>query len=410
MPQAYDALVSDSGPLGPGDEGENPFKGLPFFGDLAGMLQNQGDTSWDAARQLALSVATGGQPEPNVDPSGRIALEELARVAQLQVEHATGFSTSSHNVTAVTRSAFARTALDTYRPLFEDLADSLGSAPADTDTDTNDPFASANDPMAFLAPLMKLISPMMLGMTAGSMIGHLAQRSFGPYSLPIPRQGHEIGIVLANVDEFGNEWSLPEDDLRLWICLNEVTHHAVLAVPHVRVRLEGHLHDYLSGFEPDPTALESKLGTLDLSDPSAAGGLEDVFGDPQALLGAIQSPAQLELLPRFEALVSVIVGYVDHVVDTVGSSLLSSYGQVTEALRRRRVEADPSDRFVERLFGLELSQATYDRGQAFVQGVVERKGDEGLARLWEGDRFLPTPSEVDAPGLWLARIELPDDA
>ncbi len=68
MARAYDALVSDSGPLGPGDEGENPFKGMPFFGDLAGMLQNQGAMSWDAARQLALSVATGGQPEPNVDP------------------------------------------------------------------------------------------------------------------------------------------------------------------------------------------------------------------------------------------------------------------------------------------------------------------------------------------------------
>ena len=79
---------------------------------------------------------------------------------------------------------------------------------------------------------------------------------------------------------------------------------------------------------------------------------------------------------------------------------------VTEALRRRRVTADPSDRFVERLFGLELTQAHYERGAAFVDGVVERAGADALERLWTSERELPTPAEIDAPGLWLARIDL----
>jgi uncharacterized protein (DUF2342 family) len=55
-----------------------------------------------------------------------------------------------------------------------------------------------------------------------------------------------------------------------------------------------------------------------------------------------------------------------------------------------------------------LDEASYERGQAFVRGIVERAGDEGLARLWHSDRELPTPAELDAPGLWLARIDLPD--
>jgi uncharacterized protein (DUF2342 family) len=41
--------------------------------------------------------------------------------------------------------------------------------------------------------------------------------------------------------------------------------------------------------------------------------------------------------------------------------------------------------------------------------VIERAGPEGLNRLWESERMLPTPAELDAPGLWLARIELPED-
>ncbi len=137
------------------------------------------------------------------------------------------------------------------------------------------------------------------------------------------------------------------------------------------------------------------------------GGLQSIFGDPEALLGAIQTPDQLRMLPAFEALITVVVGYVDHVMDGIGHGLLSSYSMVTEAVRRRRVEADESTRFVERLFGLELTQAQYDRGTNFVSGVVERAGDEGLARLWAREQDLPTPAEVDAPGLWLARIDLP---
>jgi uncharacterized protein (DUF2342 family) len=96
-------------------------------------------------------------------------------------------------------------------------------------------------------------------------------------------------------------------------------------------------------------------------------------------------------------------------MDSIGTGLLQNYSMLTEALRRRRVEADPSDRFVERLFGLELTQAQYDRGEAFVEGVVERAGEAGLSRLWESESTLPTPAEVDAPGLWLARIDLPND-
>ena len=406
--------MSDFGlPGGPGGDpfgDDNPFKGMPIFGDLAKMFSQQGPINWDAARQLAQSIAVGDTSESNVDPLERIKIEQLARVADLQVTAATGLTTSptGRGVTLVpvTRSLWAHQTLEAYRGLFEQLAGSLhDETPA-----TPDEAPSAADPIAWMAPLMQMIGPTMLGMTAGSMVGHLAQRSFGDYDLPIPRPvGDELHVVTANVTEFGREWSLPPDDLLLWICLHEVATHAVLSVAHVRDALDELLRDYLAGFQTDPGALERRMGELELSDPSDLDGLQSLFGDPETLLGAIQSPAQRDLLPRFEALVAVIVGYVDHVMDGIGTGLVGSYGMVTEAVRRRRVQADQSDRFVERLFGLELTQAQYDRGADFIAGVVERSGDDGLARLWESERTLPTPAEVDAPGLWLARIELPPD-
>ncbi len=419
--------MSGFGPTG----GDDPFGGLPFFGDLGRLLGGMGaggGLPWDAARQVALQIATAGESEPNVDPVARMDVEQLARVADLQVTAKTGLSTTvtgrGVSVVPVNRVQWVQRSLDAYKPLFESLASSLGPKPggggqapsvgftADLSADP----AQGGDPFAgMLEQLMGAMAPMMLTVTAGGMIGHLAQRSFGTYDLPVPRpadQGaasDEILLVLPNVLAFGQDWSIEQRDLLLWICLHEITHHAVLGVPHVRDELERMLLEYASGFRPDANGLVDRLGSVDPSDPAGIQELQSALGDPEVVLGAIQTDEQRALLPRIEALVATIVGYVDHVMDAIGGGLLPSYGMITEAVRRRRVEADESDRFVARLLGLTLDQPAYDRGAAFVDGVVERAGFDGLDGLWRDARHLPTPAEIDAPGLWLARTELLDD-
>lgn len=385
---------------------------MPFFGDIARLLGQQSGGAWDSARQLAISVATGGTSEPNVDPVERMRIEQLARVADLRVADATGLSTSvsgrAVSVLPVNRTRWVMDSLDAYRPLVERLAEALGTPEAEGDDEPMEP----GDPMAgMFSGMLEMFQPMVLAMTAGSMVGHLARRSFGQYDLPIPRpitgpNADELLLVVPNLDEFAEEWSLAPDDLRLWICVHEVAHHAVLGVPHVRARMDDLLLQHVSSFRNDPTALEDRIGQIDLSDPSALTHLQEVIGSPDVILGAITSPEQDQLRPQLEALVSVVEGVVDHVVDVVGGELIAGYPMLTEALRRRRVEAAEADRFVERLLGLELSQATYDRGAVFVAGVLERAGQEGLRRLWDGADMLPTPPEVTAPGLWLARIDL----
>ena len=134
--------------------------------------------------------------------------------------------------------------------------------------------------------------------------------------------------------------------------------------------------------------------------------LQQALGDPEVLLGAVTSPEQLALQPRLDALVSVVVGYTDWVVDAVAVRVVGGNAlRIAEAVRRRRVETTSADSFVEQLLGIRLGEAQVARGKAFVQGVVDRAGDDGLRPLLERADALPTPSEVDAPGLWLARLE-----
>ena len=391
-------MVSAPGP-------DNPFEGLPFLGDLAKMLQSSGPVSWDAARQFAQQVASDGASEVNPDPVERIRFEELVRVADLRVTDLTGLATSTTGkivtILPVTRSEWARRALDAWKPLLERLSTSLSAAGSAGQGEPGD------DPLtSLLQGFSAAFGPLLFGMQAGAMVGHLATRALGQYDLPIPRPpSDELLVVGVNINEFGEEWSVPPDDLRLWICLSELTTHAVLGVPHVRARLDALLLEYVGGFRVDPAGLEARLGEVDPTDPQA---LQAALGDPAALLGAIQSPAQQQLLPRVEALIAAVVGYVDWVMDSVGANLIGSYGMLTEALRRRRVQAGEGDRFVEHLLGVEVGQAQYDRGAAFIAGVVERAGPDALARLWGAERDLPTPNDIDAPGLWLERIDLPD--
>lgn len=406
------AMSDDDGPDDP--FGPGPFGGLPFLGNLGDMF-GAGADPWANARQIAGSVASGGETEPNVDPAERIAYEQLARVAELQVTTTTGLRVGDGTpplVRPATRHEWALATLDAWRPLLSVLGDAMAQ-PISSDIAEMDPedlqagLGAMGMGGDFMAQIFKMLGPMMLSMTAGSMVGQMARTKLGSYDLPLPRPpGGELLVVNANLAEFVQEWSVPADDMRLWVCLHEYLHHAVLTLPHIEQRITELTNAYVNAFESSTQAMTDRFGSINPADPESMSGLQNLMNDPEALMGVVQSDRQRAMLPEISAVLAAIVGWVDHMMDRIGSTLITSYPMLTEALRRRRVTANPADRFMERMLGLELDQACYDTGRAFVDGVVERSGDAALARLWESDRELPTPNEIVAPGLWLARIDL----
>ena len=68
-----------------------------------------------------------------------------------------------------------------------------------------------------------------------------------------------------------------------------------------------------------------------------------------------------------------------------------------------------ASRFIERLFGLQLTRENCALGSAFIDGVVQRAGTDALSTLWRSVDDLPTPNELELPGLWLARVGIGDD-
>lgn len=391
----------------------------PFMGELQRLMG--ASNQWDSAAQIAAGIANEGHSESNLEPADRIAVEELARVAELRVADHTGMALSEPlKIEPMNRSQWAKRLLDDERDLFGGLADSLrkgltaqmGELEALDTMDEEMPAIPGLGPLPpqMLEQILAMMGPMMLSMMAGSTAGHLAARALGHFELPIPRpSGKSLTMVLSNVDDFAEQWSLPTDDIRLWVCLSDVAHQQVLGIPHVRERVEGLIGEYTRSFTDDPEVIERQARDLGLDEAFDEAGadlaaLQSLAADPDRLLGAMQSDRQRSLMPEAVALIATVEGWVDHVLDQIGTSLLSDYGRVTEALRRRRFEAGPQTRFIERLLGLELSQSTFDRGAAFIDGIVDRADESALASLWNDPEHLPTASELDAPGLWMARI------
>jgi len=406
-------------PPAPGDP-SNPFQSL--LGDLMNMLGTSGPAQqWEMIRSFALSVATGGTPEANVEPVQRIRLEQLARVAELNVSEATGMPVTADGrrltCVPVGRGDWTQRALESWRPLLTAMTPVPAPPPSDLEI-PDDPLA-ADDPMGGLGNLLgqwaTAVGPMFFGLQVGSVVGHLAQRALGQYPLAIPwAPADELILVTDNITAFAEDWSLPDEEALLWVCARELASHSVLSRPAVRNRLEELLTELAESSAAVQQDLAGKLGAITGPEgPDSEGGmdlesLQGMLGDPEALLGELLTPESRRSSDQLTALAVVIDAYADHIANVVGKKLVGSHSQLAEAWYRRRTERGKGEEAAGALFGLDLEQSEVDRGRSFVSGVIERAGDEGLARLWVSVRNLPTPAEVDAPGLWLERISLPE--
>ena len=382
---------------------ENPFGGMPFFGDLAKAMASQGPLQWDVARQVALMTAThGSNSEANVDPASRIAVERLTPIAEMHVRESTTIDLGGNSrVQVVNRSMWTHLTLEAYKPMFQNLAESLSRTNEGSAIESDDPMAN------MFASLNKMIAPAMMGMSVGTMVGQLSLRAFGQYDLPVPRDTRAGVVVVApNVESFAADWSIDPNDMRMWVLVHELTTHSLLAQEPVRRALSNALARYISGFRPNPDALMERLSGVEIGTDDPMSAMQRFFTDPSILLGAVRSPEQESLAPELDAIVAAIIGYVDHHVDQVANSLLGGGSRIAEAVRRRRVEASPQDTFVEQLLGLKLSPTQVERGTSFIDGVVERAGTAALTNLHTREGNLPTPNELAAPGLWLARLEV----
>ncbi|HEV2889797.1 MAG TPA: zinc-dependent metalloprotease [Frankiaceae bacterium] len=293
-------------------------------------------------------------------------------------------------VAVVDRIGWVKANVDGFRVVLEPLVERLSAK------------RTGGEPPA----LLKAVGSRVTGVQVGTIMSYLASRVLGQFELFIPPGEGENGrltLVAPNIVETERRLGVDPHDFRLWVTLHEVTHRTQFtAVPWLRGYFLDNVSAYVDATDLDPSALMGRLRD------AAAAVRGAVTGDDNAsLLEALQTPQQREIVGRLQALMSLLEGHGDFVMDGVGPAVVPTAELIRERFNERRKGSGPVDRVIRRLFGLDMKMRQYAEGERFVNAVVEAAGMDGFNRVWEGPENLPTQAEIADPALWVARVATP---
>jgi len=173
----------------------------------------------------------------------------------------------------------------------------------------------------------------------------------------------------------------------------------VTSVPWLRAYVQDQMTEFLLASDLDPGAILSRLRA---AADAVAGAVRG--GDSESLIEAIQTPRQKEILARLTALMTLVEGHGDYVMDAVGPQVVPSVAEIREKFNTRRKTAGRVEQAVRRLLGIDLKMRQYADGARFVRAVVDRIGMDGFNHVWESPDTIPTMSEISNPDAWIARV------
>jgi coenzyme F420 biosynthesis associated uncharacterized protein len=207
-------------------------------------------------------------------------------------------------------------------------------------------------------------------------------------------------LVAPNIVAAEQELGVDASDFRLWVCLHEETHRVQFgAVPWLRGHLVTEIHGLLTSIDSSPGAVARRFREVAESLLGAARGRE-----VPSLADLVQTPEQKVVVERLTAVMSLLEGHADVVMDGVGPQVVPSVAHIRERFQERRRNASSLDAVLRKLLGMDAKLRQYKDGAVFVRGVIDRVGMTGFNEVWSAPSALPTPTELAAPEAWVARV------
>jgi len=239
----------------------------------------------------------------------------------------------------------------------------------------------------------------------GLLLGYLAKKVLGQYDLALlggeSDDGGKLYYVEPNIRMVESTLRLPSDEFRLWLALHETTHvFEFEGFPWVRPYFQGLLNEYFELMKSDADVLQNGVkGIRVLADRVRSN--ED---DERSWIEAMMTPAQRGVFDRIQAVMSVVEGYSNHVMNAVGRDLLKDYDAIARRFEQRQRQRGVGEQLFARLTGLNLKMEQYRLGERFVNAVVDERGKSASLRMWSDPESLPTMVEIRDPAAWMARV------
>ena len=329
----------------------------------------------------ALAAATGARLAPSGPHDDRADVEAAVRQLRRASERAvqpvadvTGLDApfEAHRSVVVGRRAWVTSNVEQLRTATAPVADVLGG-------DGN--------------RVVRAVGSRTTALQMGAVLAWLSSKVLGQYEA-FGAQGRLL-LVAPNIVHAERQLDVPPTDFRLWVCLHEETHRVQFgAVPWLSSYFTDEVHAYLRAVDPDAGSAIGRVVAGLRRGTRGSGGLIDLM----------QTEEQRAILDRLTALMSLLEGHADVVMDAVGPQVVPSVEIIRERFDRRRQQAGTLDGALRRLLGLDAKLRQYVDGAAFVRAVVDRVGMQDFNAVWSSPETLPRPAEIGNPGEWIARV------
>ncbi|HWJ52823.1 MAG TPA: zinc-dependent metalloprotease [Propionibacteriaceae bacterium] len=334
---------------------------------------------------VALNTATKlVKPGPEISRPGAAAvvaeLREAATRAEAYVTQVTGLETagSTSPVLVVDRPRWIQANLDGFRQVLAPLN------------------AKAAEKLKNASPAMAGIGPRITGVEVGALLSYLAPKVLGQFDPFFP--GGRLLLVAPNIVAIERELKVDSSDFRLWVCLHEETHRVQFAaVPWLRDYLTDQIAQVVDSADLDPTVLLQMLANAVRRIIEALSRNEEI-----SIVDLVQTPAQRQIVDRITAVMSLLEGHAEVVMDGVGPEVIGSVEDIRAKFTVRR-QGQGFDKVIRKLLGLDAKMRQYRDGAAFCKAVIARVGMDGLNKVWISPNTLPTRAEIADPEIWLAR-------
>jgi coenzyme F420 biosynthesis associated uncharacterized protein len=338
---------------------------------------------WIVAERIAWFVAgTGDAKRPQVDLTAIAADSEQRVVAYTGLEPTKPLPPPE----GIGRREWVTSNISSMRALLEPVLNRAGAG------------------LGPLGPAVQIGFGFALSAEVGVVVGYLGQHVLGQYELvmldEVPgEQPPRLLFVLPNLGAAVDVFGANEQEFMTWVTLHEVTHAVQFSgVPWLRGYLAGLVREMLQNAEVRLDR-ERKF-RLPTRDQLSRIGKALWHGD---LIGIVASPDERELIDRVQAVMAVIEGHAEHVMDAVAPDLLPSLPKLRAAIDRRRKSQSGLSRIVAKLLGLEMKLRQYEQGKRFCDAIVAADGPEALQRVFSAPEALPVLDEIEDPDRWLAR-------
>ena len=359
--------------------------------------------NWDLAASSAAKLAP---PGPKLSAGEvRDAVANLRELADLSVEHVhriTGLEAArdlrDSELIIVDRASWAKANTQSFKvlmaPAIEHLAQTKGEQ-----------LKAAN----------AALGGAVTGAQMGTILAFLSSKVLGQYDPFVASSrgpGGRLMLVAPNIVSVERELNVEPADFRLWVCLHEQTHRVQFAAaPWLKDHMLEHISELTVGLADKAETLAERLTNALKSLPTRSqnGKDQDDDGMPPSdggILSLLQEPEDKARLSHLTAVMSLLEGHANVVMDAVDSSIVPTVKTIRRRFNARGKTRGPVEKFIRRLLGLDAKMRQYSDGARFVRAVVDAVGMEGFNRVWEQAENLPTEKEIHAPREWITRMGL----